>query len=144
MVNFCVQIYIQIVKIVACRDKSQSLNSSAVQKLRERAHSDLGFQLMHLRGPRSGVELPHGLFPGLLDWALVELRLNVVSSFGAFAVLLRAVAGAEVLVLAGALYAAAALHPKVVQPMRVSPLALAEMAELNAALADATLLARAA
>ena len=109
--------------------------SDSVLKLRERAHSDLGFQLMRLRGPRCGVELPHGLFPALLDWALVELRLNVVSSFGAFALLLRAVADGEVLVLAPSLYAAASLHPTHFKPERIDTEALGDMAALRQALA---------
>ena len=121
--------------IIAC-----ACMNEAVQRLRERAHSDLGSHLMRAKDPKVGrmvgVDLPYGIYAPLLDWALVDLRLNTVSSFASFALLLRAVAGEKALVLAPSLYAAACLHVTQFKPERMGPEALADMAALHEALAQ--------
>ena len=114
--------------------------NEAVQRLRERAHSDLGSHLIRAKDSKAGrmvgVDLPYGIYAPLLDWALVDLRLNTVSSFASFALLLRAVAGEKALVLAASLYAAACLHVTHSKPERMGPEALADMAALHEALAQ--------
>ena len=57
-------------------------------------------------------------------------------AFGAFALLLCAVAGGEVLVLASSLYAGASLHPTHFKPERIGTEALGDMAALRQSLAD--------
>ena len=112
-----------------------------VERLRADAHRHLGYQLMLSRGPKAGcmagVDLPYGLYAPLLDWALVDLRLGVVSSFAGFALLLRALAGEKALVLAPSLYTAACFHPTVWRPAFLNAEALRDMAALHDALAAA-------
>ena len=85
----------------------------------------------------AGVDLPYGLYAPLLDWALVDLRLGVVSSFAGFALLLRAVAGEKALVLAPSLFASACFHPTVWRPDLLNAEALRDMTALHDALAAA-------
>ena len=113
----------------------------AVQRLRRDAHSQLGWHLTMAKGPKvgrmSGVDLPYGLYAPLLEWALVDLRLNVVSSFAGFALLLCGVAGEKALVLAPSLFASACFHPIVWRPVLVNAEALRDMAALHEALVAA-------
>lgn len=78
---------------------------------------------------------PPGAFESLLALAVMELRLNTVSAFPGFALLLNAMAGPAGLMQAAALYAAAALHPALHRVQRLSPEAFGEMAALREALA---------
>ena len=106
---------------------------AAPHDLRAAAHGDVTPALALLRqaGPNA---LPRGVFEALVQWAVVELKLGTISSFGAFALLLRAVAGDTALPWAASLYAAAALEPRVQRPQRLDAQAFSDMAELATSL----------
>ena len=106
---------------------------AAPHDLRAKAHGDLVPALAKLRQAAPNA-LPHGVFEALVQWAVVELKLGMVSSFGAFALLLRAVAGDTALPWAASLYAAAALEPRVKCAQRLDAQALRDMAELATSL----------
>ena len=108
-----------------------------VQRGREKVHGDLGYQLSRAKSPKGSTQLPYGIYAHLLDWALIELRLGVVSSFAGFALLLRAVAGDAALKLAPSLFAAACFHGSHFTPQLMTPQALADMNKLHEALLEA-------
>jgi hypothetical protein len=105
----------------------------ATQNRRASAHRELELHLKKWRRAGGGPP-PAFLREALLAWAVAEMKLNTMSSFGAFALLLRAVAGDAALPLAAALYADAARHPLVLRPQALEGPACSQMALLAAAL----------
>jgi len=101
---------------------------------RTKAHFETAFAFRAVKQATALKALPADVMGKLLAWAVVELRLQMVSSFSSFALLFEALAGRRALALAPALYAAGALHPEVKRARLLGPEALAAMVALQDAL----------
>ena len=106
---------------------ANSYLSEAGAQLRLQAHQRVAGTMQSLQAAKAGEELSPSAFGELVLWALAELGLGCVESFGGFVLLFRQLAGPAALNYAPAIFAATALLPQQRRSGLLKASALAEI-----------------